>query len=223
MPFSPTVLSKFSGFYQQQDGFVRSTVTGEQNNELEGYGGRVALRFVPNDTLLWDVAGEYVFNDQLNLIRRCNPNPATGAASGTCAFGANPDQNLTGFRQGGGSGSLLNRARAGRGLGSETKTTMLASNLALDVGGTTLSFITGYRDEGWQYIIDFVPIGVPGLSGFAIANDQNTEQFTQEVKAVGTTAPRISCAIPPACSTSTRTTRPISRTSPERPCCSIAS
>ena len=185
VPFSDKVLSKFSGFWQEQDGFVRSNVTGEENNDLEGYGGRVALRFLPNERLTWDVAGEFAFNDQLNMVRRCLPNPTTGAPSGTCAFGADADSNNTGFTQGGSTGDLLADARAGRGLGSETETMFLVSNLTFDLEALSLSFITGYRDEAWEFIIDFVPVGMAGVSGFAISNDQDTEQFTQEIKAVG--------------------------------------
>jgi iron complex outermembrane receptor protein len=184
-PLSERVLSKLSAFYQEQDGFVRSTVTGEENNDLEGYGARIALRFLPSDAVRWDIAGEYAFNDQLNLIRRCVNNAAN------CVLGADPDTNRTGFSQRPGIGDFLVQARQGRNLGSETETLMFVSNLSWELDGVDLTFITGYRDENWDFIIDFIPTGAPGVSGFAIANQQDTRQFTQEIKATGELGDRV--------------------------------
>jgi len=186
LPVSDRFLTKFSGFYQEADGFVRSTVTGERNNDVEGYGARIALRALPTDAVTWDTAFEYVYNSQLNLIRICNPAPGQTAPDASCRFGADNRVNRTGFTQRAGSGSLLDQARRGEGLGSATDTLMFASNLTVEIGGVDLNFITGYREENWEYIIDFVPLGVPMASGFAISNDQKTDQFTQEVKATGT-------------------------------------
>lgn len=170
LPVSDTVLTKFSGFYQEHDGFVRSTVTAEKNNGLKSYGGRVAVRVLPTDAITWDVAGEYTSDSQLNLIRNLNA-PAT---------------NNTGFTQRSGAGSLLDQARRGEGLGSQTDTLFFVSNVGIELDHATLSFITGYREETWEHIIDFLPTGVRGRSGFAIAGVQDTTQLTQEIKAVGT-------------------------------------
>lgn len=169
VPFTDTVLTKFSGFYQENDGYVRSTVTGEKNDSLERYGGRIALRLLPGDAVTWDVAGEYVHDSQVNLIRNL----------------AAPETNNTGISNREGPGSLLDQLRAGRGLSSQTDTMFFISNLDWQIGDVSLSFITGYRDESWDYIIDFVPNSQLGFSAFAISNEQDTEQFTQEVKAVG--------------------------------------
>jgi len=169
VPFTDTVLTKFSGFYQENDGFVRSTVTGEKNNGLEGYGGRIAMRLLPSEAVTWDLAAEYAHDSQLNLIRNLTA----------------PDTNITGITQHEGPGSLLDQLRRGEGLGSQTDTVFLVSNFGWQIGDVSLNFITGYRDESWDYIIDFVPNGQRGFSAFAISNLQDTEQFTQEVKAVG--------------------------------------
>lgn len=171
VPINPTLLTRFSAFYEEADGFVRSTVTGEKNADAEGYGGRAALRLLPNDRLTWDLSAEYAFNSQLNPIRATN----------------SPLTNATGFSKRDGSGSLLAQARAGLGLGSDTKTTFVISNVGLTFADDEqLNFITGYRDENWEFIIDFVPTGMLGTSGFAIANVQDTEQISQEVKLTGT-------------------------------------
>lgn len=170
VPLTTKVLTKLSGFYQENDGFVRSTVTGEKNDSVEGYGGRLAVRLLPTDAVTWDLAGEYVHDSQLNLVRSL----------------AAPETNITGISQRTGAGSLLDQLRRGEGQGSETETLFFMSNLDWQLGDVALSFITGYRDESWKYIIDFVPNGQLGFSAFAISNIQDTEQFTQEVKAVGT-------------------------------------
>ncbi|MEO7774859.1 MAG: TonB-dependent receptor [Steroidobacteraceae bacterium] len=188
VPVSDTVLTKLSGFYQEADGFVTSTVTGEKNNNLEGYGGRLAVRLLPTDTLTWDLAADYGVNSQVNLARVCNPAPGGTTPDANCAFGADADNNRTGFSNKGATSDLLADARAGRGMRSETETMFFVSNIAWKVGDVDLQFITGYRDESWEYVIDFVPIGVRGLSGFAISNDLQTDQITQEIKATGTLA-----------------------------------
>lgn len=188
VPLSDEVLTKFSGFHQEQDGFVRSMVTNEENNDLEGYGARAAVRFLPAEGITWDIAGEYVVNNQLNLTRVCKPVTAPAA---DCAQGADPDLNRTGFSKQSGTGDFLSRALQGRDLGSETASTMIISNVSWDVGAVNLQFITGYRDEDWDYIIDFLPSGMAGLSLFAIANQQTTEQVTQEIKATGKITDRL--------------------------------
>jgi iron complex outermembrane receptor protein len=180
LPASATVLTKFSAYYEEQDGFVRSTLTGELNNDLETYGARIALRVLPTDKTVWDLAAEYAFNDQLNLTRRCIEDNLA------CAQGVIASENRTGLSSDHGGGSLLEQARRGEGLGSETMTTFVVSNLSFDFGSHSIAFITGYREESWDYIIDFLPTGLPALSGFAIANAQDTEQFTQEIKVNGT-------------------------------------
>ncbi|MCC5870443.1 MAG: TonB-dependent receptor [Gammaproteobacteria bacterium] len=172
IPFSEQVLTKFSGFYQEHDGFVTSTATGEKINPMENYGVRGAVRFLPSDLLTWDLSGEWVYLDGLNPIRSLTD-------SRTNASG------LSRSKQG---GTLLEQLRNGGGQRSETESLMFISNAQLDFDAVSLQFITGYRDENWKYIIDFINSGVPGVAGFAIANEQDTEQFTQEIKAVGTFA-----------------------------------
>lgn len=169
-PIDERWLTRFSAFYEQSDGFVRSTVTGEEINDRKRYGARVALRFLASPAATWDLWIENFFRDEINPVRD----------------GADADSSPTAFSSRSGPGSELDQALRGQGLHSYTHSVRVLSTLNWKVGAVDLAFITGRVDESWDYTLDFDPTGtVGGQSDFAVTQLQDTYQWSQEIRARG--------------------------------------
>lgn len=169
IPLSPKVLTKLSAFFVEDDGFVDNLTTGEKTNYEESQGIRGEVRLLPTDRITWDLALEYM---ELNGI---NVGTSVGEKRAI----------RTGIRKAGTPGNLEDLTLRGLGLGNETETFSIYSHLRFDIEGIgNLEFITGYRDTDWNYTIDFANGPTP-WGGFAIVNQSNHKQFTQEVKLTG--------------------------------------
>ncbi len=188
-PVSDRWLTRASAYFEEADGNVRSTVTGEENNDLEAYGMRFAVRFLPSERTTWDFVIENLYHDELNLIRNCRPSPGGITPATDCAHGVDADRNASAFTASNGAGGRLDQALRGEGLDSYNHSVRLYSTLGMRVGEVDLTFITGRIDESWDYVVDFAPTGVAGgQSQFAIAQEQDTYQWSQEITATGAIA-----------------------------------
>jgi iron complex outermembrane recepter protein len=172
LPVSETLLTKLTGFYAKDDGFARSLTTGQKLNAEDSWGVRGAVRWMPSETLTWDVSVDYI--DQSRTTLGSNPvdpeyTSRSGLRVGEC--GDDTIKDLIGS-------SLGNCANV--------RTGGLTSNLEWDAGFATINFISGYRQINQSFAIDFFNgVGVRG--GYAIANEVQNEQYTQEIKVVGET------------------------------------
>lgn len=171
VPVSPKILTKFSGFYRKDHGYVRQLSTGERLNKLDSLGLRGAVRLLPTDYLTIDLSGDYVneTNSNLNNFVRDGYRVTTlGIIQGTLS------PFFTGKKR-------YNEP------GNKTKSWSATSNIKLDVGSVTLTSITGYRHLIQRYFIDStlaapnpVPYGVSPILDYGIH-----KQFSQEFKANG--------------------------------------
>ena len=172
LPVSDRVLTKFSAYYIEDDGFVdnRSGTGGANDlNFEESIGVRGALRFLLTPDVTWDVALSYNNTEHANILnfddngtRFSNSGLATGALVGL----------LTG-----------NKATL-PGNSNEVESVLFQSDLSWDLGFGTLNFITSYLTLDQEFNLDFT--NAPGdIGGFVIANDGEHDQFTQEVKLTG--------------------------------------
>ncbi len=195
-PVSDGFALKVSGYFQDDDGYVKNVTTGDRLNDDDGWGFRLGARaeFAPG--IRWN--GSYmhiVANGENNLNFECNPAAPT-QCKGRFA--------TTGLREGDSVASrylpaVVTGRKALFGLGQESSTDIVTSNLQFDIAkDTTLTFITGYVALSQQFALDFFdgrsspslaaprPI-VRGFTrgGFVIVNDGDHKQFTQEVKLNG--------------------------------------
>jgi iron complex outermembrane receptor protein len=182
---------KLSGYWQEDDGYVRNTVTNERSNNNNGWGLRLGTRATLSDSLSWTGSYTHTFADATNVLNfDCNP--------------ANPTQCDGRFATGG-----LRRVNdfGGRFVGpkddfgnfNKVRMDLLTSNFAVELGDNlNLNVITGWLDMSQKFALDFADgRGLPSLSnpnpavrsfttgGFVIANDGRHRQFTQEVKLSG--------------------------------------
>jgi iron complex outermembrane receptor protein len=177
LPLSPTVLTKFSAFAVRNDGYVRNVTTGETNNGEKSYGLRAAVRFLPTDTITWDVAADYIRGNQVNL-----PSVLVGDRL-VSQTGLSKDV--------AGLDGLVAGRKAGFELQNITKNIAFTSNLQIETGGPTISFITGYRRLKQDYLSDLFD-GRYSTGGFAIVNAGRFEQFSQEIKLNGSLTDNLS-------------------------------
>lgn len=170
IPLSDRVLTKFSTFGNSSDGYVRNRTTGERNNGDKGYGLRGALRFLPTDQITWDVAGDYIRGNQINV-----PSTKTGGKLYSNTGLSKKQSPFIG---------LVAGDKAGYHLQNITKAASVSSNLQLGVGAATVSIISGYRDLRQGYLLDFFDGKYP-TGGLTLANEGHFKQFSQEIKING--------------------------------------
>jgi iron complex outermembrane receptor protein len=176
IPVSDTFLTKVSGFWIDEEGYVDNPTTGDTLNGEENFGIRGAALWRIADGLSWDVAVDYTDTDEVNLTN--NPQGSDRIS-------------LTGLSQDGTPlAGLLTGEKQNYALKNEVEAFSVTSNLEWDVGLGTLSFITGWRDMTQEFALDFLNNPAP-YGGFTIANDGDHQQFTQEVKLAGDAGDRV--------------------------------
>ncbi len=178
IPISDRVLTKISGYYIEDDGFVTSRTTGEDDiNFEENYGIRGHALFKITDNLSWDIALDFINTDHANLL-----NERVGDDRFT-------DTGLS--QKGSPLRGILTGNKQNFGLGNEVESFNISSVVDIAVGDLgTLSLITGWRDLDQDFALDFFN-GTAPYGGFTIANEGNHEQFTQEIKWDSTLGDRI--------------------------------
>lgn len=175
IPVSDTVLTKFSGFYREDDGYARSTTLEERVNGEETWGVRAATTLMLNDRVTWDLSYDYIDSDRTTLgFLPFDPEyrTRTGLPLTDC------DSSVI--------DTFLNEQK---GNCSNIQTGGITSNLSWELDWATVNVITGYRNTDQSFALDFQigPNTAGPLGGFMIANEVEHDQFTQELKLVGNT------------------------------------
>ena len=193
MPLGSNAGLKLSGFWQDSNGYVDNTTTGENLNDNDGLGMRGALRVDFSDDVKWNVAVAYVQNDSETLLNfRCDP-AAPDVCDGRSA--------TTGLVEDTSSYAplVISGAKARYGLGNESQSALLTSNLEWSNDAVRLNLITGFLQVNQQTALDFAdgralpdiadphPVvrGYP-LGGATVLSDGGYSQFSQEVRLTGT-------------------------------------
>ncbi|MEL6416151.1 MAG: TonB-dependent receptor plug domain-containing protein, partial [Pseudomonadota bacterium] len=68
VPVSETVLTKLSGFWLEEEGYVDNLATGETLNGQDAYGLRGDLRIFLSDTMTWDLAADVTEDEGTNIL-----------------------------------------------------------------------------------------------------------------------------------------------------------
>jgi len=188
LPIIPgRILSKFSAYYIDDDGYVKNQTTGERLNDENSWGLRGALRFLFSDSVTWDVAADYASSDYSNLvhfIRKDKSRIAFSRLRSDTPLGS----------------AIVSSRLADNTLGNYTDSYSFSSNFEVDAGDVTLNFITGYRHLFQEFATDsadslnaatvvydgfyLASNPAPGTSTI-LANDGYHKQFSQEVKITG--------------------------------------
>ena len=182
---------KVSGYWQDDDGYAKNSITNEKTNENDGWGLRLGVKAELSDSISWNASYTHTYADSTNLLNfDCDPaNPA------------NCDGRFvsTGLRKVNDFGGRFTGAKDDFGLGNIARMDLITSNLQFGLGEKfSLNLITGYVDMAQKFALDFAdgralpsltvprpPVRGYTLGGFVIANDGKHKQFTQEVKLSG--------------------------------------
>ena len=182
---------KVSGFWQDDNGYAKNSITNETTNENDGWGLRLGVKGELSDSVTWNASYTHTFTDSGNLLNfDCDPvNPTN----------CNGRFVSTGLKKISDFGGRFTGAKNNFGLGNTAKMDLISSNLQFALGDKlSINLITGYVDLAQKFALDFADgRGLPSLSaprppvrgytlgGFVIANDGRHKQFTQEVKLSG--------------------------------------
>lgn len=195
VPIADSLQIKLSGYWQDDDGYVRNTTTGQRLNDDDGWGLRLGVHADLSPTAHWNGSYAFIRADGENILNfLCDPaNPANcnGRFSTTGLSEVNGAANFRGLG--------VTGRKANYGLGNRTATNLVTSNFAFEVApNTDISLITGYVSQFQKYALDFydgrsgptVSAPIPAVrgytrGGFTIINDGYTDQFSQEVKLNG--------------------------------------
>lgn len=202
LPISDDVLTKFSGYYIDDSGFVTNRVLNEpKTNEETNWGVRAAVRLKPASMVVWDLAADYINNSRANNL---NFKDADGKRF-----------TLTGLPLAGGtllnpfSGApLLTGDKNNSKTGNTAKTFSATSKFSIDLGDDQIEIMTGYLRTKDDLLVDIFNGGFgapgdqipesqislpPGLrgsfshstGGFTFGQFAEHDQFTQEIKVNG--------------------------------------
>jgi len=123
-PLSDTVLTKLSGYYVDDEGYVDNLATGEKLNGQEAIGIRGDVRFLLSDGMQWDIAADYTEDSGTSIL-----NYSRGGSALTGVDGSNDRVSNTGLSTAEGTGTLLEQALAGNGLGNQNESFSVTSFL----------------------------------------------------------------------------------------------
>ncbi len=206
VPLADSFAIKVSGYWQDDNGYVKNVTTGQRMNDDDGWGVRLGIRGDLAPWARWNASyarivanGENILNFDCNPVTAgdCNGRFATTGLLNGRTLSPSPFASLN-----------VSGRKASYGQGNYASSNMVTSALEFDVSDkTTLALITGYIHLNQQYALDFfdgrggpslsvpapapqgtlpvVPIRGFARGGFTILNDGTHEQFTQEVKLNG--------------------------------------
>lgn len=182
VPFSPTVLTKFTGFYAADEGWLKNLTNGEKLNAATNYGGRVAVRLLPSDAVTVDLAAEFIEADGV-YIR---------------SLYGDRDHTLSIFTKHGSTGDVLADMLNRRGMRNETDTTALSATVTWNIrDDLQLTSLTGWRTTNQEFVLDFgdpntgfravPPLAqvLPAPGPVALNNDGKYSDISQEFKLNG--------------------------------------
>lgn len=200
VPLADTLSIKLSGYWQNDDGYVKNVTTGQRINDDDGWGARIGIHGELSPSVRWNGSYAHIVANGENILNfQCNPaNPSdcngrfatTGIPSGK----SSPNSPFASLPISGRKKYFL--------MGNYTTTNLVTSNFEVDLAEKmTLNLITGFVAQDQQYGLDFYdgrsgpslanpvpPVRGYARGGFAILNDGTHQQFSQEAKINGSIA-----------------------------------
>ncbi|WP_339691800.1 TonB-dependent receptor [uncultured Parasphingorhabdus sp.] len=192
-PVTDGLMLRVSAFGVEDDGYLKSPLTENLNGETS-WGGRIALRALPNDIITWDISAQYINSEKTGLGVPGIVQDGPGGPFTVFPIPATGDL-LTGLYEAGAcepQGAIQTWA-AQNCLYSGVESTLLISNIGIETGIGNFSIISGYSRINQKFNLDnFANTNQPVLGGgfgsnFYLSNLGTHEQFTQEVKLSGET------------------------------------
>lgn len=159
VPLSNTFYLRAGAFVEKGDGYSDNLTTGREVNDRNGYGGRVALRWVPSDAYEGMLSVDYYESDQNGLY-----------AADVAGIIAPPTKDLFTVHSG------TDTSNIGRTYGASLTLTFNLSE------ALQLQSITGFRNVYQRWNLDLTD---QPLSIFLLRTINDTDSFSEELKLNG--------------------------------------
>ncbi len=161
LPLSDNVLTKFSAYYVDTDGYLENRTDGKDYNEADLTGIRAALRWLISDSMTWDIAVDGGKSEVANIH---------GFLDGDDRYSLSVLG--SGLPMGGGMSDY----------GNEVDTLNITSNLAWDAMGGTANLILGSRSIEQDFLLNF-PFSLDFFPDFFIIDNQGEhDMYSAELK-----------------------------------------
>ena len=161
LPLSDNVLTKFSAYYVDTDGYLENRTDGKDYNEADLTGIRAALRWLISDSMTWDIAVDGGKSEVANIH---------GFLDGDDRYSLSVLG--SGLPMGGGMSDY----------GNEVDTLNITSNLAWDAMGGTANLIFGARSIEQDFLLNF-PFSLDFFPDFFIIDNQGEhDMYSAELK-----------------------------------------
>jgi iron complex outermembrane receptor protein len=159
VPLSDTFYLRAGAFVEQGDGYSRNQFNGKDVNDRNGYGGRVAMRWVPNDRFEGILSADYYNSDQTGLYASDRAGVIRPATKSLLTVNSGVDT-----------------SNIGRTYGA-------ALTLNFDLTDSLqLQSITGFRNVYQKWNLDLSDQPVPV---FALYTVNDTDSYSEEIKLNG--------------------------------------
>jgi len=194
VPLNETFLTKFSGFYVEDDGYVTNQISGEKLNFEKSFGVRGALRTLLSESATWDLSVDHIDSQATNFVNFRAP-------------GSDRRINFTRLSKNRPIGAIVSPELQDNVLNNQAITTAVTSNFEFDVSDDmTVNFISGYRQTDQEFMSDsfdsLASTGVtfdrdygiltsPRGTTTPLVNDSVNKQFSQEIKLNGSLGERV--------------------------------
>lgn len=196
IPLAEVAAIKVSAYLQDDHGYAHNRITGEDLNDADRAGLRLALQLKPVDRVSWNIAIAYMEQNGENLLNfRCDPANPDNCDERSISTGMVTDRLTGGVPQ---YSLPIAGRKANFALGNEQSTMLLTSNLEWGSEAIRLNLITGYVDSEENYALDFADgRGLPSIAdpdpivrgftdgGRTTINAGANSQFSQEVRLSG--------------------------------------
>jgi iron complex outermembrane receptor protein len=160
LPLSDNVLTKFSAYYVDDDGYLENRTDGKDYNEADLTGVRAALRWLISDSMTWDIAIDGGKSEVSNIHSGLDGDDRYSFS--TLGNGL-PGGNMSDY-------------------GNEVETLNITSNLAWDAMGGTANLILGARSIEQDFLLNFPFSADFGPDFFVIDNQGEHDMFSAELK-----------------------------------------
>ncbi|MCO5792547.1 MAG: TonB-dependent receptor [Blastomonas sp.] len=183
-PLGESAALRVSGRYEGNDGWIRNS-QGDSLESGDSYSGRAQLKLEPTDSLVVLLKAEYgkfesnsatgyvhipAAVDANGVVRRIGPNENV--------YGV-PGADLLGYRDRDGKFFEVASDTPGR---NDLERTLLTGRVTWDLGGVTLTSVTGYLDVKKDYFEDTDASPNAYINVFI---DNHSQQFQQELRLSG--------------------------------------
>jgi iron complex outermembrane receptor protein len=180
-PVSDKALTKLSGFYITDKGYVNNITTGEKLNGEKNWGLRGDVRLIPNSKLKVDLSAEYTRNAGTYVGLR--------SVAGTSPYVVNGTTVPVFYESAGGmaktdctQNNVNTLLTTGKGACNLTMVTAMSANVSYDAGFGSVAYIAGYRHMNQGYINQYDANTTNPYNAYNIVDNGTNDQWSQELK-----------------------------------------